>query len=116
MDIYLHNNPKIIVFIFKNTLYYGHCYLNIFIFKMNINYHEFGKRTQENLLKIRAVTISWNKPSKGQVKGKKSKVNKVLLFVGSLIVYIFTITSVSAETYSCSYRIHDRRIYTLITH
>ena len=45
----------------------------------------------------------------------KSKVNKVLSFVGNLIENIFTNISASAETYSCSYRIHDRRIYTLIT-
>ena len=67
---------------------------------------------------MRAVTISWNKPSKGQVEEKliKNKVNKVSSFVGNLIENIFTITSVSAEAYNCSYRIHDRRIYTLITH
>ena len=88
---------------------------------MNINYHEFGKRTQENLPKLtknKNSNNSWNKPSKGQVEEKliKSKVNKVLSFVGNLIENIFTNTSASVETYSCSYRIHDRRIYTLITH
>ena len=76
------------------------------------------KRTPENLLKMtknESSNNSWNKPSKGQVEEKR-KVNKVLSFVENLIGNIFTIASVSAETYSCSYRIHDRRIYTLITH
>ena len=85
---------------------------------MNINYHEFGKRTKENLLKMtknKSSNNSWNKPSKSQVE-EKLKVNKVLSFVENLIGNIFMITSVSAETYSCSYRIHDRRIYTLIIH
>ena len=76
------------------------------------------KKIYQNWLKIRTVTISWNKPSKGQVEEKliKSKVNKVLSFVGNLIENILTNTSASVETYSCSYRIHDRKIYTLITH
>ena len=99
IDIYLHNHPKTIVFTFKNTLYYGHYYLDIFIFKMNINYHEFGKRTQENLpklLKKSTVSISWNKPSKGQAEENliKRKVNKVLSFVGNLIENIFLRTQV----------------------
>ena len=58
------------------------------------------KEIFQNWLKIRAVTISWNKPSKDQVEEKliKRKVNMVFSFVGNLIENIFTITSVSAET------------------
>ena len=52
MDIYLHNHPKIIVFTFKNNLKLQILYLDILIFKININYHDFGKRTRETLLKM----------------------------------------------------------------
>ena len=88
---------------------------------MNIKCHEFGKRTQEKQIKMiknknNSYFLERTDERSSWMKTHQSKVNKVLSYMGNLIKHIIVIESVSAETNSCSYRIHDRRIYTLITH
>ena len=63
--------------------------MDIFIFKMNINYHEFGKRTQEKQLKMiknksNSYFLETADERSSWVKAHQSKVNKVLSFVGKL--------------------------------